>query len=303
MAYTHTNNQSPATGAVAMYALVAALVTAGWVKQMDSDGTTYSSSGVQVTSGAAGAGGLGNTSAWIRLKHPTQVWEITIQRGTTNLLWRVKFGRTAFSGGSPAATVTPNVASAANEVIVVGGGTDASPTYSTTNHTDNTYKTEIAVGGAAENYGWSMVHMTNTTAVSNHMFTFSPTISGTYVASDTDPYVICFNTNVTTGSVTTTLGKAWNGTAFVTVNLGSYYINATKVWPASGGTNTFDSSDPVPNAFWGTTGGTIKGWDQLLKYDGVSARATGSLVTDLATGDRLNVGGICFPWNNAAWSI
>jgi hypothetical protein len=70
MAYTFSVNNSPATGAVAMYTLISTLVTAGWTKVMDSDGTTYSASGVQVTSGNVGTNGLGNSSAWVRLKAP-----------------------------------------------------------------------------------------------------------------------------------------------------------------------------------------------------------------------------------------
>ena len=92
MAYTFSVNNAPLTGATAMYTLISTLMSAGWLKKADSDGTTYSSTGVQVTSGNSGTNGLGNTNAWVRLQAPAvnqgtvvnQTREITIQRGTTD---------------------------------------------------------------------------------------------------------------------------------------------------------------------------------------------------------------------------
>jgi hypothetical protein len=116
MAYTFSVNNTPSTNAVAMYQLVAALMSAGWLKMMDSDGTTYSSTGVQVTHGGTGTGGLGNTSSWVRLQSPptnggaivNQTRELTIQRGTTDVLWRIKYSAYGnFTGGVPTATATP----------------------------------------------------------------------------------------------------------------------------------------------------------------------------------------------------
>src|SRR5579883_3111366 len=49
--YTYSLNNTPSTGAVAMYAIYAQLHTAGWSDKADSDGTTYAASGGQVTSG------------------------------------------------------------------------------------------------------------------------------------------------------------------------------------------------------------------------------------------------------------
>ena len=111
MAYTFSVNNSPTTGAMAIYTLISTLVSAGWTKVMDSDGTTYSATGVQVTSGNVGTNGLGNTNAWIRLRAPVvggKQREITFQRGTTSLLWRIKYSAYGgFIGGVPSAAVTP----------------------------------------------------------------------------------------------------------------------------------------------------------------------------------------------------
>lgn len=142
MAKVSNVNTLPATGGDAMWTLIATLVSAGWTKVSDSDGTTYSAGGTQVTSGASGAGGLNNTSAWVRLRSPgASPRELTIQRGTTSLLWRVKYSRLdQFSGGSPGAVRTP---SATDEIVLKGGGTDAAPTYTTLFASDGTYRWHV----------------------------------------------------------------------------------------------------------------------------------------------------------------
>jgi hypothetical protein len=122
-------NQTPATSAVAVYDLISTLITAGWKKVSDSDGTTYSSSGTQVTSGASGTNGLGNSKAWVHMQDPAGVREYTFQNAVSNNQnWRVCYSYAAkFTGGSPSATQCPN---ASDEYILIGGGTEASPTFS-----------------------------------------------------------------------------------------------------------------------------------------------------------------------------
>ncbi len=117
MAYTFSTNNAPATFGIGMYTLISTLMTAGWTKVMDSDGTTYSASGTQVTSGGVGANGLNNASAWVRMRSPAtnggsvvnQTRELVIQRGSTHLIWKLKYSASAlFKGGNPGATVTPS---------------------------------------------------------------------------------------------------------------------------------------------------------------------------------------------------
>lgn len=111
MAYTFSVNNSPTTGAMAMYTLISTLMSAGWLKKADSDGTTYSSTGAQVTSGSTGTGGLNNTNAWVRMQSPAvngKTREFIFQRGSTSVNWKIKYSAYGtFSGGVPSATVTP----------------------------------------------------------------------------------------------------------------------------------------------------------------------------------------------------
>jgi hypothetical protein len=107
------------------------LKSTGWTVPASSDGTTYNAAGDEITTGGSGAGGLANNRAWFRIQDPDGGREFTFQRvnATTNGQWRVKYSALdRFTGGSPAATVTP---SATDEAVLFGAGTDASPTTST----------------------------------------------------------------------------------------------------------------------------------------------------------------------------
>jgi len=147
MAYTFSKT-TPATGAQAMYEFKEQLVTAGWSIIDSSDGTTYGA-GDQITSGGTGAGGMENDYAWFTIQSPNGAGfdQFNIQRQASgNTQWRVKHSRTSgFTGGTPGAT---EVASAADEQILFGGGTDASPTMATLFATDGTYRWNVA----AENF-------------------------------------------------------------------------------------------------------------------------------------------------------
>jgi hypothetical protein len=141
-----TRTVAPATGGYAMYAFLTALVAQGWNRKSDSDGTTYDPAGAKLTHGGSGAKGLGNANAWFRVQGAAGgPFEWCIQRGADNTQWRIKSALNAFTGGSPGATQTP---SAAGEVIRLGGGTDASPTFATLFPADATYLVDALVQDA-----------------------------------------------------------------------------------------------------------------------------------------------------------
>jgi len=124
------NNIFSTTGS-ALFAWRSVLVSAGWSSISDSDGTTYNAAGTQITHGGSGANGFANTRAWCRLRDPGGRREITLQNVATGNMnagsWRFKMSESAgFVNGSPAATVTPSAT--ADEQVLAGGGTDASPT-------------------------------------------------------------------------------------------------------------------------------------------------------------------------------
>ncbi len=134
--FTDVNN-TPADGSEAMFIWKELMKSAGGTIPRSSDGTTYNAGGDQITIPGAGAGGMANNSAWFDIVLPDgREW--SVQRGTTNLVWRVKVSALDnFGGGSPGIT---QVSSAADEQVLKGAGTDAAPTFATLFAADGTYR-------------------------------------------------------------------------------------------------------------------------------------------------------------------
>jgi len=100
-----------------------ALVQSGrWSVPRSSDGTTYGESDL-----ITDASKIVANAWWVVQSTSGQSWCLqAINLGGTTATWRVKHSRAAgFTGGAPSSTVTP---SAADELVVRGGGTDAAPT-------------------------------------------------------------------------------------------------------------------------------------------------------------------------------
>jgi len=156
MAKQSNVNLNPATGSVAMFEWTDFLVSSlGFEILEESDGTTYEAdvpaNGRQITSGAGGAGGFANANAWCRIREPGGAGgrEWTVQRDTSNNTdWRLKFSSLdGFTGGTPGPTQTP---SAADEFLLLGAGTDASPSHTTLFGGDGTYRWHLVGFDAAE---------------------------------------------------------------------------------------------------------------------------------------------------------
>lgn len=115
---TTTHVSSPATGAVAVDALIDTLLAAGWRITRWSDATTYTNAtGAPLAtnpygSGASGAGNLGNTSAWFTVRASDSSREWLFQRGASDAAWTISRSAAGFVGGSPAATTLPTATDA-----------------------------------------------------------------------------------------------------------------------------------------------------------------------------------------------
>jgi len=204
---TFALNQTPADGAVAMYTLLQTaaypLIEPGiWSCARSGSGTggVYSVCG-SVFSAAAQ---LANPYAWFVLKSPGYVVspapagglqyyrELCFQRGADNTQWRVKYSpRAGFTGGSPDPDTTP---SATDEQVILGGGTDALPTFGTLLPTDGTYRMQINI--YSEDIGFYLVTYPLGSAVPNACLMMDPLLPGSYpldVAGNSleqDPVVI-----------------------------------------------------------------------------------------------------------------
>lgn len=313
--------QQPVTGtaAVGTYRLKAALIARGWTVPSSSDGTTYNSSGDQISSGAAGANGLGNANAWFRIRMPGAgvTREFVFQR-VSAAAWRIKYSVAGFTAGSPSATRVP---SATDEQVIIGGGTDAAPTGFTWGSADATpQKWEIVTGDVSENYSFvTFVHAPGSfTTVTSMSFDGVEQAN----ASDLDPYVLSYASG--TGLV---YSQMQSGDAAVNGNGHRYWFKydvaaITRVWVASTantpapalssttlGANPFNGEDEiVPVIFWRTSSPTqgFKGISKLFKQgtvfraagDGFSLNSTRDLVcVSAGSGTSMTL----IPWDGSIW--
>jgi hypothetical protein len=317
-----------------MYLLITTLLAAGWTKPADSDGTTYSAIGTQVTSGGSGANGFNNFSTWIRVRAPAvngQNREFVFQRsgGGDGRFWRIKYSAGAgFTGGSPTATVTP---SAADEQILTGGGTDALPSYSFfLDYDAGGFRANCCCGGAAENYSFYMFTTITGTNNLGGGIMLDVMVAGSYPASDPDPAVVYVSTSNAAGTPFATSGylgnvsgnslnettspmhtRAWLGPTNVTTNFRTVAAQAyaNTIGGTNGsGSNPFTGNDDLLPTWWIRPGTSVapnglKGCSSMLLAG--SVRRSNLDTADVASAgakDHVAVGQVnasCFwlPWN------
>jgi hypothetical protein len=324
-----------------MYQLIATLITAGWSKVSDSDGTTYSAGGTQVTSGASGANGLGNSSAWVRLAAPAvsgQVRELIFQHvnSSNNQAWSIKYSASAlFSGGSPAATVTPT---STDEVYMLGAGTAATALAGWFN-TDGAYRWHIACGGSAEFYSFNaFAVLIGSASYQNGLF-LDVMAAGSFPSADVDPAVMyCsgefngggYGSQITFGhiggGITTATNpahaRAWMGALSLAqaslvsnnqrVGMQPYggTAGSTIGGTTTAGTNPFTSKDSLLPAWWVRPGAStvvtgVKGASTLFSF-GSALRNNLDTADTVGTKDKIYIGGVTTTSNQeqvwAPWS-
>lgn len=223
-------NGVPSTGAASIYKLKTTLKAAGWTVPKSSDGSTYNSSGDQITHAGIGAGGMENNKAWFVIESPNGEHQWCFQRDSSdNKKWRVKVSSLdGFTGGTPDVFEVP---SATDEQIMFGGGTDSSPTFGTLFTTDGGYRFNViaqdaAVGTGVPIYGFWAFAVQVGVGIIEMMIAQEPmdidTIpelsSGTRAApviGDPDPCIYVCNYTGTSDEratkITTTLGQ-WAST-------------------------------------------------------------------------------------------
>lgn len=302
----------PTNQKVAVFDLKEFLVnTGGWVVLSSSDGTTYNSSGDEITHGSTGAGGLDNASAWFRMRDPDAEYEVTVQRGTGGAPnnFRVKWTRATFNAGSPGAIRTPTTADADDEYVLLGSGTDASPSFS------------ALVGGTA---GATRVKACVDDANGDFYFAGFPDGGGTPntsffiehpLQSDADDlfpivaYLPSAN-HLANSSMTNTVTSglaSWqpDGEGAPVIISTLQQKNASNVVAPNG-----KAADPitgdhgvvaVPFGRPSTLGNgpCWKGLSRFMKFNGVTGSATGDTYTLNATRDRLVVRDFNFDWDGS----
>jgi hypothetical protein len=237
MAFSFNINQTPANWVGCMMQLWQTMVNAGWLILSWSDGSTahgspgagflgFTTSSLGIPNSAGGAGSANNSLAWVLLQQPTYVSGSTIappyggvrqftfqlSSGANRQNWRIKY---SMSGGYTApgtagtATVTPGINATVNdELIHMGGGTDAAPTFGTMFSNNGNYEAItrchcIADDGKGPSgsqpsvpYGfimWGPVQGLNTSGMPvnspmNFVLMFDPMEQGSAAPQDLDPF-------------------------------------------------------------------------------------------------------------------
>ena len=288
--------------------LKTALKQAGWVVTSSGTGTagTYNSTGDAITLFTDFG-----PNAWYVAAHPTldgyqRYFCFQIGSGSSVHQARIKMAWAPYSSGSPSATVVPE---SADQQILLGSGTDASPTYASlysnsfSGPDQNVY---CMAGDITEKFSFYMFsYKSNTAPVDTYLqaLIMMQRLNSTN-ALDIDPYVYSaqnaptFSSSVSAWDSTTSAQpfgwykKGLSGAAFIRYPICYYGSDSSSTIMGLIGSNPYDSSlNLLPMIFMRTTGGQtgIKGVAANMNVSpaGRGSLTTGSVVT---TRDKLYFG-------------
>lgn len=316
MALVFNTNLSPASPAEGIFQTKALLKTATWVVKASSDGTTLNAAGDQITTAVTGAGGMDNNRAWFRIQSPAGAGgrEFIFQRSTTtNTDWRIKYSAGAgFSGGAQSATQVP---SATDEQIVVGGGIDASPTFTTAWAISSSFRWSAVADNAAPYAWWAsgFVNAGGIPGASNipAAFYFDPIVSTTGNAGDTDQAVVYASGAANIASLLQNFSNAfgWFRKGLTSPAWANYpaltfqTIAGNQVFPA--GAEVADiitaKENLMPVMYYHLTSSlidTVKGVSTLFRYAGL-AHNLGDTYTVSTARDKIIIGNLALPWDGS----
>lgn len=289
------------------------LVSCGWILKGSGDGTSNFSN-IATNDGSSATDHITSTTiantnrAWFRLRSPAIVAdgffrELVFQyapTGTAKVNLRIKYSlcpsNVGFEGGSPSATQVPT---ATDQTVVVGTGTDASPTGDRIAYPNN-YALLNIVCEQVSPFSFYVYGYDQGSLAKPFTFAYEALKANTYPISDADPYVFVvtvFNDFSTeAGSVVRGLFHYLGSK--VMMNFTSAIAPATGVNNA----NNYDDlipvsyyrleSDPAPNGF--------KGYARnILATTALNIRQTTDTYSVNVTRDRIlikNSFSSIYPW-------
>lgn len=191
MAYHFNNPGEPNgisfnVGAELLWHMKELLKVAGWTVTQSGDGTTYNAAGDELDTIAKFRD---NTRAWFAIQDPGGGRAFTFQRVSNSANCRAKYAATGgFTGGTPSANTTPAATTPAEEQIIMGSGTDASPTGSGFGF--NSPGILYAAADDAAPYGFALFGRSSSTGNDTCSFFMDPLAPNSYSGTDGDPVVI-----------------------------------------------------------------------------------------------------------------
>lgn len=313
-------NQSPSDGALLMFDFKERLKVNGWSVTRSGDGIgAVSAVGDVITQGGSGANGMFNSRAWFVIAQPggagARKWCVQKTTVANGANWRIKVSQSeAYSAGAPTTSVTPTTPTASEDKIMLGGGTDASPTFAALWATDGSYKAQAAIETAGEGF-WIATYPNGGGAASGGWY-MERLITGTFNALDVDPYIYCtIGTTapwLSTGIAQESAGlrpQAWlarglAGEGFV-ICPATYPANtASSILPGNLGSNAFDGKDnsmPVIYMRRGSLTAPVgwKGQSSMLRWKG-NNRNTADTLNSLS---RIVIGDVSMEWDGVTVPI
>lgn len=313
-----------------LWILLSLLIEAGWQIKQSGDGlSTYSTSGATALTNksttdvasydgndgvtyAKIANSCANLRAWFIAAPPsgaTYSGQLSIQLVTCDtgaMSLRVKFSAGGFANATSATTV-PAATTGGDEVVKLGGGTNASPTGGAISFTDGACRMNFVFDNAtATPRGWVGIwNSTSDTQVFGLVWDFVDQLLPT---DDTYPYVV----GVVAGDFATLLGDsaadtAGNGAATrfgasgtTCVALGELRFTDGDAYADNVGVNSINSKEDTYLAMWarpsalGTHAG-IKGTSTMIRHR-TAARSFADHLTTTVTREFVQVGRLWLPW-------
>lgn len=307
---TITHVSSPASGAVAVDALIDTLLSAGWVITRWSDATTYTdATGAPLStnpygSGASGAGNLGNSSAWFTVRASDSSREWLFQRGSSDAAWTISRSAAGFVGGSPAATTLPTA-------------TDATALFTAASVFTATPGRLFISADDSDDYGWRL--MCCPVGGGNVLTLLADVPLDSPDPADTDPYLWIgyYNATGLTVYAASIFNNASSGLALAykrfvgagsnqRVAFATLSVNTGTVAPpdaAQGGalpSTGYDVPLPIPVLRTGTPS-TTTGWcgyARGIRWSATQSRANGQTL-DGTTQYWIYAAGLWLPWDSS----
>jgi hypothetical protein len=270
---------------------------------------------------------------------------IVVQRGTTSHVWKIKYSKAGqYDRGLATNQNAPSVPAStipSDDVTVAGGGTDASPTFSTIflNTLDGVARHNVVandgLSGETAPFGFWAVSFPAGGGNPAHGFLFDPMINGTTAPQDADPFVFFVDTNAGSeatfvanqansyGDVAGGVCTAWfrygmqnAGQEFNSVGALSYaYRNSiaySQIVPGAAatyplGVNSHNSNDdlfPVAYARSAVLGGLAgyKGVSSLVSWV-TTERTTGDTFTLSTVRDRIYMRSVVLQWDGSVPAV
>lgn len=193
-----TTNQIPLNPETSIFMLKSLLKTAGWTIAACGTGT-----GGTATSGTtdllSSSVIMTSIRSWFCVRRPSATQSFTFQHDATannSTTWRIKYSPGGFATtASQTNNTTPGPVTGSEEIILVGGGTDNSPTFAAA-FAGNTplYRTNIIADNLAPHGWWFAQWPIGGGSVASNAMVFDPMLSGSYDVLDVDPYIHYFRT-------------------------------------------------------------------------------------------------------------